>query len=144
MLVTLLLAALVAAPMPQAAAPLAVRVVPDEPGAVVLPDDEPVFQAVAADVDGDGVREVVRLVGAGRGGIQAEAWTQRGDGWVPAGTPVNVIPGRPTGAQADIQYAGTPVRLIVRRAAGADRVTLVRQPRFRDAHRDRSRALGLV
>src|SRR5688500_182153 len=52
----------VAAPMtPPSPPPTAIPAVPDEPGAFVLPD-APILQTVAADLDADGRRELVRLV----------------------------------------------------------------------------------
>ena len=126
----LALALLVGVPMDPAPDAPVVAAAPEEPGAVFLPDDEPTFQAVAADLDADGARDVVRLVGGARGSIRAEGWMLSGASWVPVATAVEVIPGRPSGDQADTVYAGTPVRLLVRKVNGADRVTVVRQPRF--------------
>ena len=57
-------------------APLAVVRVPDEPGAIVLPDGAPTLQAVAADLDADGAPEVVRLVGGDDGAAWIEAWVR--------------------------------------------------------------------
>ncbi|HJP71271.1 MAG TPA: hypothetical protein VJ975_06090 [Candidatus Limnocylindria bacterium] len=116
--------------MAPATAPSAIATVPDEAGATFLPDDEPTFQAVAADLDGDGARDVVRLVGAERGSIRAEAWTVRDGSWSPLAGAVDVIPGRPSGGQGGVVYDGAPVRLLVHHVDGADRVTVVRQPRF--------------
>jgi hypothetical protein len=129
MLAALALAALVVtAPVLPPPAPLAVSVVPPEPDAFFLPE-APTYQAVAADLDGDGAPEVVRLVAGERGAIVAEAWREGPAGWASMGD-VEVVPGRPSGGGAEIQYAGTPTRLLVRQADGVDRVTLVRQPRF--------------
>ena len=114
-------------PMP---APAAVAAIPDEPKTVALPDDRPTIQAVAADVDGDGVREVVRLVGEARGPIHAEAWTERSGGWRQVGDPVLVVP-EPAG-QGERAYSGRPVRLLVRAVDGGERVTVLRQPDFAD------------
>lgn len=110
-------------------APLAIGSIPDEPGAFMLPE-APTYQAVAADVDGDGTREVVRLAGSGRDAIDVEAWFLADGGWERLGEPVNVVPERPTASQGSVVYTGSPVRLLVRRVDGRDRVTLVRQPRF--------------
>jgi hypothetical protein len=109
-------------------APLAVVNVPDEPGAIVLPDDEPTLQAVAGDLDGDGARELVRLVGSGGGPLWIEAWGAGADGWALAAPRAVAVPAQ--GGQAELAYAGRPVRLLVRRVNGRDRVTLVRQPDF--------------
>lgn len=110
-------------------APLAIGSVPDEPGAFMLPE-APTYQAVAADVDGDGARDVVRLAGSGRDAIDIEAWSFAGGEWERLGDPINVVPERPTASQGSVVYTGSPVRLLVRRVDGRDRVTLVRQPRF--------------
>ena len=53
---------------------------PDEADAVVLPDARPTYQAVAADIDGDGDREIARLVAGPGGSIMAEAWFDGDDG----------------------------------------------------------------
>ena len=133
MLAALLFAALVAGgPALPPPAPTAVSVIPDEPGAFMLPE-APTYQAVAADLDDDGANEVVRLVSGERASILAEAWREDVDGWALAGTAVEVVPGRPTGAQGAITYLGTPARLVVRDADGRQRVTLVRQPRFEES-----------
>ena len=126
----LLMALVVGAPMNPPSAVQALAAVPDEPGAIFLPDEEPTVQAVAADLDGDGVRDIVRLVGGERGSIRAEAWGLDDATWAPLAAAVDVIPARPSGDQGDPVYAGTPVRLVVRQVDGADRVTVIRQPRF--------------
>jgi hypothetical protein len=100
--------------------------IPAEPGAVVLSEGA-ILQAVAADVTGDGAREVVVLSGGNPdGSVTLDAWTERRDGaWsrLPNGLTV-VAPAAPaTPAALD-----SPVRLVVRRIDGADRVTLLRQP----------------
>jgi hypothetical protein len=126
----------VGGPIAPSPAPTSVAVVPDEPGATFLPDTGPTFQAVAADLDGDGARDVVRLLGGGRGSIRAEAWTLADGRPMPLGISVDVIPARPSGDQTNPVYTGTPVRLLVRSIDDADRVTVVRQPRFDDAAAD--------
>ena len=63
-----------AAPRCRLPAPLAVVRVPDEPGAIVLPNGAPTLQAVAADLDADGAPEVVRLVGGRQRTAWIEAW----------------------------------------------------------------------
>ncbi len=133
MLAALLFAALVAGgPALPPPAPTAVPAIPDEPGAFMLPE-APTYQAVAADLDGDGANEVVRLVRGERASTLAEVWREDVTGWALAGSAVEVVPGRPTGAQGAVTYAGTPARLIVRDADGRQRVTLVRQPRFEES-----------
>jgi hypothetical protein len=113
------------------AAPPAVVAVPDEPGSMMLPE-VPTFQAIAADLDGDGTREVVRLVGGPRGSIRVEAWAMRDRGWRQLGADIEVMPQRVTGTQANVVYAGSPARLLVRRVEGGERVTLIRQPSFQE------------
>src|SRR3990170_8951725 len=118
MLAALLFAALVAGgPALPPPAPTAVAAIPDEPGAFMLPE-APTYQAIAADLDRDGANEVVRLVRGARASILAEAWREDANGWALAGNAVEVVPGRPTGAQGAVTYAGTPARLIVRDADG--------------------------
>jgi Glucodextranase, domain B len=108
--------------------PSAVARVPDEPGAFVLPDSLPTLQAVAADLDGDGAPEVVRLVGRGGERLWVEAWREGPDGWALAAPPTLAVRG--VAGQAELAYARRPVRLLVRRAGGGQRVTLLRQPDF--------------
>jgi hypothetical protein len=110
--------------------PSAVARVPEEPGVVVLPDDEPTLQAAAADLDADGAPEVVRLVGPDGGPLLAEVWRESTGSWTLAATPAVAVPGE--GGQAEIAYVRRPVRLLVRQVDGRDRVTLLRQPEFAD------------
>lgn len=60
--------------------------VPPEPGALVLPGPATLHAAVG-DLDGDGRRELVRLVGGPEtnGRVEAEAWRLGSDGWIRAG-----------------------------------------------------------
>ncbi len=115
-------------PIPQPA-PLAVTSVPDEPDAVMLPEAA-TYQAVAADVNGDGDRDVVRLVGTSSEAIDVEAWSERGGRWERLGDGLNVVPGRLNETVGSFVYAGAPARLVARRVDGVERATLVRQPRF--------------
>ncbi|HEX5040858.1 MAG TPA: hypothetical protein VFW95_12075 [Candidatus Limnocylindria bacterium] len=110
--------------------PAAISVVPDEPDAFVLPEAA-TYQAVAADLDGDGAREIVRLVAGQGAAIEAEAWAQDADGWSLLGR-IEVVPPSPPGGAGVVNYAGAPVRLLVRHAGGRDLVTLARQPEFRE------------
>ena len=99
--------------------------IPAEPGASVLTEGS-VIQAVAADLDGDGAREVVVLSGGTPdGSATVEAWTERTPGtWGRiAGAVTVVAPAAPATPDA----SGSPLRLLARRVGGADRVTLVRQ-----------------
>jgi hypothetical protein len=82
---------------------------------------------VAADLDADGAREVVRLVGSDDGAVWIEAWAER-DGWSLMAEPAQAVPG--AAGQAERAFAGRPIRLVVRRVSDHDRVTLVRQPAF--------------
>jgi hypothetical protein len=109
-------------------APLAVVRVPDEPGAIVLPNGAPTLQALAADLDADGAPEVVRLVGGDHGAAWIEAWADGANGWRLMTAPALAVPGR--AGQAELAFVGRPVRLLLRRADGEERVTLVRQPDF--------------
>ena len=111
--------------------PLAVARVPDEPGAIVLPDEAPTLQAVAADLDADGAPEVVRLVGEDEEPLRIEAWREGPDGWTLAAPAAIAVRG--VAGQAERAYARRPVRLLVRRADGAQRITLLRQPDFSES-----------
>ena len=110
---------------------LPLAAVPAEPGAATL-TDAPVFQAVAADLDGDGAREIVALVRPPDGLMAAAAWRESEGAWAPAGEPVQVqFPG-----SGPLEWAGTPARLLVRSVEGADVVSIVRQPRARELDLD--------
>jgi hypothetical protein len=122
------LAALVAGGTAVSPGPSAAAGVPDEPGAIVLPDSLPTLQAVAADLDGDGAPEVVRLVGRGGEQLWVEAWREGPDGWSLAAPPTIAVQG--VAGQAELAYARRPVRMLVRQADGSQRITLVRQPDF--------------
>jgi len=100
--------------------------VPDEPGARIL-TEAPAYQAVAVDLDGDAAREVVALVRGGGTSILADAWREGDGGWERIGQAAEVVP-RGTAEQVPLRWPGAPVRLLVRRVAGGDRLTLVRQP----------------
>lgn len=143
MLAVLMLAALLAGgPLASAGAPLGTSTVPAEPDTFVLPEAG-TYQAVVVDVDGDGTRELARLIVGERGSMVVEIWRWADGGWQPAGPGVEVVPGRPTGAQGNVEYAGAPVRLLVRRIDGVDRLTLVRQPRIEEPGIDDSCCLIL-
>ena len=126
-----LLALFLAASLPGAAQGTAIAAVPDEPGVVVLPD-APILQSVAADVDGDGRREVVRLVVGAGDAVLAEVWGQSTQGWQLRGDPVEVVPPSRVGLRIDRVYQETPVRLLVRHVAGVERVTVASQPHFEE------------
>ena len=102
--------------------------VPDEPGAEILLEAA-IYQAVAADLDGDGVREIVVLTHGDGSTIAASAWQETDAGWQRIGTPLEVVPGATI---PGVAWLGTPLRLLVRSVDGNDRVTLVRQPQYGD------------
>jgi hypothetical protein len=108
--------------------PVAVVRVPDEPGAIVLPDGQPTAQAIAADLDGDGAPELVRLMGGRGGPLYVEAYRETGGRWAPASSRVAAVPG--AAGLAEAAYARRPARLLLRHILGRDRVTLVLQPSF--------------
>jgi hypothetical protein len=126
-----LLALLVAAPITLPPGTAAIDAVPDEPGAFVLPD-APILQTVAADMDGDGHRELVRLVHDDDDAVLAEVWVERDPGWRLIGEPIEVVPSARIGPRLDDVYVATPVHLLVRRVAGAERVTVASQPHFEE------------
>lgn len=101
----------------------------DEPGAVVLPEAE-ILQAVVADLDGDGAREVVRLVRGEEDSALAEVWSLGADGWALVDEPVEVLPEARDGPRVNPVYAGVPLRLLVHRVDGVEGVVVATQPRF--------------
>ena len=103
--------------------------VPPEPGAIVLPP-VPTLQALAGDVDGDGNRELLRLVQTDAEATVLEVWHEASGRWSPAGTPIQVLSGQAPGAGRNKVYAGAPARLLAWRDGVAERVLLVTQPRF--------------
>lgn len=104
--------------------------VPDEPGAVALPA-RPTLQAVVADLEGTGARDLVRLVEDGnRGRVVAEVWRYDGRRWDRLGEDLEVVPALVGGSQGNVVFGGTPVRLVVRADGDRERVTVVRQPHF--------------
>ena len=113
--------------LPAAAA--ASDAVPPEPGAIVLPP-VPTLQALAGDVDGDGNRELLRLVQADAEATVLEVWREAGGRWSPAGGPIQVLSGQAPGPDRNKVYAGAPARLLAWRDGVAERVLLVTQPRF--------------
>ena len=115
--------------------PLAVVRVPDEPGAIVLPDSQPTVQAVAADLDGDGAPELVRLMGGRSGPLYVEAYRETGGSWAPAASRITAVPG--AAGLGEAAYARRPARLLLRQVSGRDRVTLVVQPSFSEPEAER-------
>ncbi len=122
---------LLGSPLSGASGPNAVAVLPEEPEAVVLPD-APILQTIAADVDGDGQREVVRLVRGADDAVFVEVWAQTGEAWAQRGDPVLAVPPSRIGARIDPVYLATPVQLLIRRVDGAERVTVASQPHFEE------------
>lgn len=111
------------------AAPPAVESVPPEPGVIMLPA-RPTLQAIAGDVDGDGARELVRLVEDGAGATVVEVWRQEGDRWGSAGeAPALRAPIRRS-PDADDAYGDGAARLIAWHDGARERVLVVTQPRF--------------
>ena len=102
--------------------------IPDEPGATVLLEAA-VYQAVAADLDGDGAREIVVLTHGDGSAIAASAWRGGDAGWRRIGMPLEVVPGA---SIPGVAWLGTPIRMLVRAVGAEERVTLVRQPSYRD------------
>ena len=119
-------------------APLAVVRVPDEPGAIVLPDSQPTVQAVAADLDGDGAPELVRLMGGRSGPLYVEAYRETGGSWAPAASRITAVPG--AAGLGEAAYARRPARLLLRQVSGRDRVTLVRPARRSPSRRTSANA----
>jgi hypothetical protein len=98
--------------------------VPGEPDAIVLAEGA-IYQAAAADLDGDGVREVVVLEGGdGDGSVTIAAWGVEDGRWSAIARPIT---GLAPAAPATPEATG-PVRLLVRQIEGVDRVTVLRQP----------------
>ena len=112
-----LLALFLAASLPGAAQGTAIAAVPDEPGVVVLPDAT-ILQSVAADVDGDGRREVVRLIVGAGDAVLAEVWGQTTQGWQLRGDPVEVVPPSRVGLRIDRVYQATPATCRTRSRTG--------------------------
>ncbi len=117
--------------LPSSPPPSAILAVPDEPDALMLPE-APTYQAVVADVDGDGTRDVVRLVATPDQAIEIEAWGFAHTGWAELASPAVAVPSRATSEPGELLYADAPARIIVRRIDGDERLTLARQPRFEE------------
>jgi hypothetical protein len=126
-----LLALLLVVTVPGPGRAAAIAVVPDEPGTVVLPDAA-ILQTVAADLDEDGQREVVRLVRGEDEAVLVEVWGLGADGWQLRGDPLEVVPPSRVGGRIDPRYLSTPVRLLVRRIDSDERVTVASQPHLEE------------
>ena len=109
--------------------PAATPVVPDEPEAVLLPD-RPTIQAVVADLDGTGARDVVRLVQGDRGSVLVEVWRHGTGAWSRIGEGVEAAPEPADPNRFDVVRDAASVRLVVTDDGPRERVTLVHQPRF--------------
>lgn len=85
------LATLVLLGVPPATIAAGATIVPPEPDAVILPGPA-TLHAAAGDLDADGARELVRLVGGPQtdGRVEVEAWRLGADGWQMAGEPLVV------------------------------------------------------
>jgi hypothetical protein len=103
--------------------------VPPEPGAIVLPTGG-TLQALAGDVDGDGNRELLRLVQDEKEVTLLEVWREDAGQWTLAGTPIKVLSGQSPGPGRNKVYAGAPARLLAWNDGSAERALLVTQPRF--------------
>jgi hypothetical protein len=128
----LLVCALLLLPSPV----LAVGGIAAEGGVIQLPGAA--YQAVTADLDADGVREVVRLINVPHPSqtVAVDIWAERDHGWVPVGGPVLLRRQPDLGEAAAydsslVDAAGrlrvaTPdgTRLLVLRSGGLDRVVV--------------------
>ncbi|MDQ2934814.1 MAG: hypothetical protein M3R49_07500 [Chloroflexota bacterium] len=103
--------------------------VPTEPGAIVLPP-APTLQALAGDLDGDGNRELLRLVQDETEATLLEVWREAGGRWSRADRPIQVRNGQAPGPGRNTVYAAAPARLLVWHEGSAERVLIVTQPRF--------------
>jgi hypothetical protein len=127
----ILLVLLVVVAMSSPSPARAVEAVPDEPGAFVLPEAA-VLQTVVADVDANGSTDVIRLVRGDGDAALVEVWVERGSHWEPLGEPLVAVPPSRGGPRTDPVYLATPVRLLVRRVDGIERVTVASQPHFEE------------
>lgn len=107
----------------------ALDAVPAEPGTIVLPSAR-TLQALAGDVDGDGNRELLRLVQDDNEATLLEVWREAGGRWSRVDRPIQVLSGQAPGPGRNKVYAGAPARLLVWNEGGAERVLVVTQPRF--------------
>ena len=114
-----------------ASPPTSLATIPPEPGAATL-TNAAVFQAVVADLDGDGAREIVALARPADGLMAAVAWRETDGAWEAVGEPLQVQ----SQGSGPLEWAGTPARLLVRSVDGSDAVTIARQPRARELDLD--------
>jgi hypothetical protein len=105
----------------------ATAAVPEDPGTVVLPGP-PTLQAVVADLDGAGSRDLVRLVRGADASQLLEVWREAGGAWARLGDGVEVV--APEIGRFDAVHAPGPARLLVRTDGARERVAIVRQPSF--------------
>lgn len=130
LLSAIVVAGLTTTPMPDApATPDGINVIPPETGVTLLPE-VPTLQAVAGDVDGDGARELVRLVRDADSATLVEVWHQGPAGWVTAGDPAQVLRSAIPGIPEDDVYAQAALRLLVWYDGARERVLVASQPRF--------------
>jgi hypothetical protein len=107
----------------------ALDALPPEPGAIVLPPAH-TLQALAGDVDGDGSRELLRLVQGETEVTLLEVWREESGQWSLAARPIEVLSGQSPGPGRNKVYAGAPARLLAWHDGSAERVLIVTQPRF--------------
>ncbi len=117
--------------LPVPVAPQSVAVLPEEPGVVVLPDAS-ILQTVVADMDGDGDREILRLVRGPDDENLVEVWRRGATEWSLVGDPMQVVPPSRIDGRIDPVHLATPVRMVVRTIDGGDRVTVASQPHFEE------------
>lgn len=99
---------------------------PDEPGAIRI--DGPSYAALVADVDGDGIPELVRVTGTGGDGtgIGVEVWRQATDGsWGITALAVPLFRGHGGADNLVAAVVGDGVRLLSWHLAGKERVLAV-------------------
>ena len=131
MLATVVLIAILTATVVAPGPVRALDALPEEAGATVLPEAA-ILQTVTADLDGDDRRELVRLVRGPDDATLAEVWVERGERWAMLGEPLEVVPPGFVSGRIDPVYQETPVRLLVRRVDGRERVTVASQPHFEE------------
>jgi len=107
----------------------AVGSIPAEEGAVLVPN-VPTLQALAADVDGDGRRELVRLIRDEESATLVDVWRLGDAGWGQAADPVEVLPPAQRGAREDRVYAEASLRMLAWHDGIRERVLVASQPRF--------------
>ncbi|HEX2222200.1 MAG TPA: hypothetical protein VHK06_06710, partial [Candidatus Limnocylindria bacterium] len=108
----------------------AVVSIPPEPDAAVLPD-APTVQVLTVDLDGDGGRELVRLVAGQFDGVFLEAWRFAGAQARQVGERVTVLPDQRPGRPDPIRM-DAPVRLVAWNDGSRERLLVATRPRFEE------------